>query len=158
MENFRIKALNNLDFLYLNKLSDDELTEKNMVIMKVNKFPGFPCRVTLEDAEIGEEVYLLNYNFLNVDSPYKTNGPIFIRKNKKTVHYSINEIPKMLNHRLLSLRVYDKKNMMIYTENEILEGKFLQKKLHQILENRSVDYIQIHNAKPGCFNCTVERV
>ncbi len=49
-------------------------------------------------------------NFHNVASPFKANGPILIRKKNVSKNVSKNEIPKMLEHRLISLRIYDKKN------------------------------------------------
>jgi hypothetical protein len=41
--------------------------------MTVDEFPGFPCRVSLQDAEIGEEVILLPYQHHKTNSPYQAN-------------------------------------------------------------------------------------
>lgn len=57
MNNFKFVALDHSEFEYLNDLSKQELIEENIVKMTVDKFPGFPCRITLEDAEVGEEVF-----------------------------------------------------------------------------------------------------
>jgi len=46
--------------------------------------------------------------------------------------------------------------MMIFAD--VSEGQFLKEKLLQILENPKIEYIHLHNAKPGCFNCTVKRI
>ncbi|MCT2560544.1 DUF1203 domain-containing protein [Chryseobacterium herbae] len=156
MNNFKFEALNHLDFEYLNDLSETELAENHIKKMIVDKFPGFPCRTTLEDAKIDEMVFLLNYDFHNVNSPYRANGPVFVRANQPTKTYENNEIPVMFNHRLLSLRGYNKEAMMIFAD--VSEGKFLKEKLSQILENPKIEYIHLHNAKPGCFNCTVKRI
>jgi hypothetical protein len=43
----------------------------------------------------------------DVALPYRAAGPIFIRRGAKTAMPSVNEIPKMLLHRLLSVRAYD---------------------------------------------------
>ncbi|KFF02012.1 DUF1203 domain-containing protein [Chryseobacterium luteum] len=156
MNNFKLEALNHLDFEYLNDLSETELAENHIKKMKVDKFPGFPCRITLEDAGIGEMVFLLNYDFHNVNSPYRASGPVFLRANQLTKTYAQNEIPVMFNHRLLSIRGYSKDAMMVVAD--VSEGKFLKDKLLQILENPNIEYIHLHNAKPGCFNCTVKRI
>lgn len=156
MNNFKLEALNHLDFEYLNDLSETELAENHIKKMKVDKFPGFPCRITLEDAGIGEMVFLLNYDFHNVNSPYRASGPVFVRANQLTKTYAQNEIPVMFNHRLLSIRGYSKDAMMVVAD--VSEGKFLKDKLLQILENPNIEYIHLHNAKPGCFNCTVKRI
>lgn len=124
--------------------------------MTVDECPGFPCRVSLEDAKIGEEVILLPYQHHKTNSPYQASGPIFVRKIAKTSSLDINEIPKMLTHRLLSLRGYDRNGIM--KEASVTEGNFLKEQIMKIFENKEIVYIHIHNAKPGCYNCLVERV
>lgn len=156
MNNFKLEALHHSNFNYLNDLSESELSEHNIKKIKADKFPGFPCRVTLEDAAIGETVYLLNYDFHNVNSPYRANGPVFVRAHQVIKTYEINEIPIMFNHRLLSVRGYNKEAMMIAAD--VSEGKLLKEKLSQMLENPEIEYIHLHNAKPGCYNCVVKRI
>ncbi|MBT2623231.1 DUF1203 domain-containing protein [Chryseobacterium sp. ISL-6] len=155
MNNFKFEALNDVDFAYLSRLSDAELSEKNIKKLVVDKFPGFPCRVTLEDAKVDEQVFLLNYDFHNVNSPYKASGPIFVRTNHSTKMYEINEVPIMFNHRLLSARGYTKDGMMFFAD--VFEGKLLKEKIQEIFENQEIEYVHIHNAKPGCFNGVVRR-
>ena len=124
--------------------------------MIVNEKPGFPCRVSLEDANIGEEVILFPFKHHNVNSPYQSSGAIFIRKNARAAQLEINEIPTMLEHRLLSLRIYDGDGMMV--DGRTVEGNILGKEIENVFENELVKYIQIHNASPGCYNCQVNRV
>ncbi|MCI2228838.1 DUF1203 domain-containing protein [Polaribacter sp. MSW13] len=137
-------------------LSQEELSEKGIVKMVVDEKPGYPCRVTLEDVEIGEEVLLFPFQHHITNSPYQSSGPIFVRKNAKSPNLSINEIPEMLLHRLLSLRVYDNKGMMI--EAKTIDGEKLKNEIEVIFNNKSANYIQIHNSSPGCYNCQVNRM
>lgn len=153
--NFRIKAFDDREFVALFNLGNSELEKIGAVKMIVDEFPGFPCRVSLEDAEIGEEVILLPYQHHKTNSPYQSSGPIFVRKIAKSSIYEINEIPKMFNHRLLSLRGYDKNAIM--KDASVIEGNNLRAQLFKIFENDDIQYIHIHNAKPGCYNCLVER-
>ena len=153
--NFRIKALDDREFLALFNLGNSELEKFGAVKMIVAEFPGFPCIVSLEDAEIGEEVILLPYQHHKTNSPYQSSGPIFVRKIAKSSIYEINEIPKMFNHRLLSLRGYDKNAIM--KDASVIEGNNLKAQIFKIFENDDIQYIHIHNAKPGCYNCLVER-
>jgi hypothetical protein len=153
--NFRIKALDDREFVALFNLGNSELEKIGAVKMIVDEFPGFPCRVSLEDAEIGEEVILLPYQHHKTNSPYQSSGPIFVRKIAKSSIYEINEIPKMFNHRLLSLRGYDKNAIM--KDASVIEGNNLKAQIFKIFENDDIQYIHIHNAKPGCYNCLVER-
>jgi Protein of unknown function (DUF1203) len=45
--------------------------------------------------------------------------------------------------------------MMI--EATVVEGANILESLHQLLGNKKVEYVHIHNAKPGCFACSVNR-
>src|ERR1700733_13388258 len=61
-------------------LSDDELRERNVYRYIADKKPGYPCRVGLVDAEIGESLLLVNFAHLRSSSPYRSVGPIFVRE------------------------------------------------------------------------------
>jgi hypothetical protein len=154
--NFKLKSLQDTEFSNLFDLDSSELDKIGAIRMTVDEFPGFPCRVSLEDAEIGEDVILLPYQHHKTNSPYQANGPIFVRKVAKTATLDTNEIPKMFNHRLLSLRGFDKNGIM--KDASVTEGQNLREQIIQTFENEDINYIHIHNAKPGCYNCVVERV
>jgi hypothetical protein len=154
--NFQIISLQKEEFSRLFYLDNSDLEKIGAIRMKADSNPGFPCRVTLEDAEVGEEVILLPYQHHKTDSPYQSTGPIYVRKNAQAANLGVNEIPKMLNHRLLSVRGYNKTGIML--EADVTEGTQLREALNNIFSNMEVEYIHIHNAKPGCFNCAVYRV
>lgn len=154
MNHFKIVALDNT-FEDLFAWTDEQLKQEGMLRMVVDDFPGFPCRVSLEDAAIGEEVILLNYTHHRTESPYKASGPLFVRKGARSANLKVNEIPKMFRHRLLSLRGYDNNGMML--DACVTEGSSLEEAIHQVFSNPLIVYIHIHNAKPGCFNCVVNR-
>ena len=154
--NFKLKSLPYQEFKNLFTLTDSALEKMGATRMLVDKFPGFPCRVSLQDAEVGEEVILLPYQHHKTNSPYQASGPIYVRKVAATAELGTNEIPVMFNHRLLSLRGYDKNGIM--KAAEVIEGNTLKEKLQQLFDNENIAYIHIHNARPGCYNCVVERV
>lgn len=153
--NFKITAIEN-KYNHLFNLNEEELASKGVIKMIVDQKPGYLCRVSLEDVEIGEEVILFPFEHHETDSPYKASGPIFIRKNAEKANLEINKIPEMLFKRLQSLRVYDKNGIMI--DAKTLEGKEIRKEIESIFNNNSASYIQIHNANPGCYNCQVNRL
>jgi len=132
--NFKIKSLNHTEFLGYFELTDLELEKIGAIRMTVDKFPGFPCRVSLEDAQIGEEVILLPYSHHKTTSPYQASGPIFIRKKATTATFETNQIQQMLNHRLLSLRGYDKNGMM--KEASVVEGNTLKESIIRLLKTK----------------------
>lgn len=155
MENFIIKAIEE-DLSYLFTLHETALSKLGAIKMIVDKYPGFPCRVSLEDAQIGEEVILVPYTHHKTTSPYQASGPIFIRKNAQKASLEENEVPKFLNHRYLSLRCYDEQGMMI--EATTCNGDKVKEKLDEHFKNTDISYIHIHNARPGCYNCVAERI
>ena len=152
---FKISAIEN-NYNHLFDLSEKELKAMSAVKMFVDTKPGYPCRVSLEDAEIGEEIVLFPFQHHRTDSPYQSSGPIFVRKNAKSPKVGINVIPEMLVHRLLSLRVFDNKGMMI--DAKTVEGKKLENEIVMIFNNSLAQYIHIHNSSPGCYNCQVDRI
>ena len=143
------------EFLPLFKLSDEELHKRFARWLVADAKPGIPCRVTLADAEVGERVLATPMTHHDVQSPYRASGPVFVREAAQTVHLTVNEIPIMFRHRLLSLRAYDSDGMMLGAR--VMQGTELEQAIEDHFGNTDVEYQHIHNAEPGCFNCTVLR-
>ena len=57
--NFLIKALSKNQFDGLMKLTDKELANKHAKWITVDESPGYPCRVSLTEAAVGERVLAL---------------------------------------------------------------------------------------------------
>jgi hypothetical protein len=135
--------------------SDAELSAQGARRMVVDARPGYPCRVSLADAEVGETVILLPHAHQEGPSPYQATGPIFVRQHAATAQPQVGEIPRMFHHRLLSVRGYDAEAMMIAAE--VVPGAELESTIQRLFADESVRYLHIHNARPGCFNCVVNR-
>ena len=58
-------------------LPDKELAKRGIVRMTVTD-PTFPCRVSLTDRAIGENVLLLNHVSHDVANPYRATHAIFV--------------------------------------------------------------------------------
>ena len=123
--------------------------------LQVDASPGFPCRVSLADAAVGERVLAFNFEHHAVDSPYRASGPVFVRADAQTATPGVNEIPEMFHHRLLSVRGYDEHAMMIAAQTT--PGSELATVVRELFGNPAIRYLHIHNAGPGCYNCAVER-
>lgn len=123
----------------------------------VDELHSFPCRRCLKDGLIGETMYLVSYNPFDPaakSSPYQGAGPIFVHTTE-CEPYSDSEIPDQQKRRLLSVRAYDKEHMMI--DADVLQGVGLDKKAKELLTDKNVEYIHVHNAKRGCFAVQIER-
>jgi Protein of unknown function (DUF1203) len=153
--NFQIKALPAELFNPLFDLSDEELAARQIVRKRADRSPGFPCRVSLQDAEPGETVLLVNFEHLPVASPYRSRHAIYVRQNAVEARLAINEVPRMLQTRLLSVRAFDVGGMM--TDADVIPGSELAGRIAIMFSDKSVSYLHVHNAKPGCFAARVDR-
>ncbi len=154
--NFRIVGLPSAQFEPLYSLGEKELAEKQARRLRVDAKPGFPCRVSLEDAEIGEAVILLPFAHHDVDSPYRASGPIFVRENAKEADLSVGEVPGVVSTRTMSVRAYDKNSVMI--DGTVVPGSEIKAHIEKLFANSKIAYLHLHNAGAGCYSCRVERV
>ena len=125
---FRISALPTARFKPLFALSDEELAARGAKRLIVDKCPGFPCRVSLMDAQVGEVVLLTNYEHQTASSPYRAAHAIFVRENAHEARPQVDEVPQALRSRLLSVRGFDGKGMMIDAD-ESEDGSYQQSRL-----------------------------
>jgi hypothetical protein len=94
-------------FAPLFSLPDQALAELDAQRVIATAKPGFPCRISLEDAEIGEELLLLPYTHQPAHSPYRASGPIFVRKSARQCRLAAGVIPDYVRSRQMSVRAYD---------------------------------------------------
>ena len=152
---FRISALPQGEFEELFSLTDEALSTRGVKRYVANMKPGFPCRVSLEDAEPGERVILVPFCHQPASSPYRASGPIFVREGAVTAVVPPDTVPPVLRSRLLSIRAYDDNGLMV--EADVVDGGDIESCLRRTFEHASVAYAHIHFARPGCYACRVDR-
>jgi hypothetical protein len=152
---FRISALPAAPFAPLYGLPDAELARRGAIRRVADRQPGFPCRVSLKDADIGDSVLLLNYEHQDAASPYRASHAIYVREGAREATPAVGEVPKLLRSRLLSVRAYDEAGMMVVAE--VVEGTALEGVIDAMLARPEVAYLHLHNAKPGCYAARVDR-
>lgn len=155
MTGFIIRGLDPAPFAPLYGLDDAALAERGVVRMAVTNKPGFPCRVRLEDGEIGETMLLLNHEHLAVDTPYRQAHAIFVTEGAETPAIYENKVPGKLAIRHLSVRAYDADGMM--TDADLVDGKDLTALIDHFFADPKVAYLHAHNAKRGCFAARIDR-
>ena len=153
---FQIRSLNAEDFAHLFGLTDAELAAQNACRQVVTAKPGSPCRVSMEDADVGETVILCNYRHQPEDSPYQASHAIFVRENARQAWLAVNEVPEAIRSRLISMRFFDRDHMMV--DADVVPGDVVGEKIAAAFENSEIAYAHLHNAKPGCFAASVHRV
>lgn len=131
-----------------------ELRGGATVRFKVDAEPGFPCRLCLRDAKIGETVLLVSYDPFRTNSPYRSASPIFLHETP-CVRLERKEISKQQSNRLLSLRAFNADEFML--EGKVVQGGDLETAVGELFADASVDFIHVHNAGPGCWALRIDR-
>lgn len=156
MSSFQIFGLHYEPFAPLFEFSNERLAAQGVRRVVADKKPGYPCRVSLIDAEIGEELLLLPYAHQSAESsPYKASGPIYVRKNAERRIEAVGVTPECVRHRVMSVRAYDATHAII--ASEACDGSHVAQEIRRLFDDSRVQYIHLHNAKPGCFSCFVGR-
>jgi hypothetical protein len=155
MSSFQLISLSPEQFSPLFSRSAEQLAPLGIVRVTADSKPGFPCRISLEDAEPGEELLLLPYEHQPAASPYRASGPIYVRAGSQRANLQPGEIPPYVNLRQISVRAYDAHHMMVGAE--VCPGDEVAKEIQRQFSDPTVSYIHLHNAKRGCFSCRVER-
>jgi hypothetical protein len=132
-------------------LSDEALAEHGA--LRLPAPPSSPCRLTLEDAEPGEPLLLLNQVHQPI-GPYRASGPIFVREGV-TASAPRLRVPESFRPRLYSARAYASDGWMV--DAEVIEGARLEHGLSRLFAHADVTYIHLHHARRGCFACRVKR-
>lgn len=152
---FQISGLDEGYFQHLFGQAPEMLAQNGVERMTVQSQPGYPCRVSLKDVNIGEAVLLMNYEHLPTLSPYRSSHAIFVMEGARRAIVGQNQIPEMLRIRLLSVRAFDADEMMI--DADVVDGHDLGPTIERLLSIESVDFLHVHNAKRGCFLARVDR-
>lgn len=152
---YKITGLDPAPFAPLFGLSDRELAERSVIRMQATEQPGFPCRITLDDAQIGQSVLLLNHVSHDVASPYRASHAIFVTEGAEQPASFIGEVPPAFRGRVLSLRGFDRDGMM--AEAMLAQPGEADRAIRALFARPEIAYIHAHNATRGCFAAKVER-
>jgi hypothetical protein len=150
----RYRGLDAAPFKPFFAMADADLKTGGIMRVTCDAKPGYPCRITLEDAEPGETLLLLNFQHQPAHSPYRANGPVFVRETALAA-YDGTGLPPVLKTRTLSVRAYDEAGMMV--EAALVEGARCEPVFERMLADPRVAYLHVHNAGRGCYAARVER-
>jgi len=153
---FKLIGLPFEPFAPLFSLDERALSALDARRVVADESPGYPCRVSLVDAQMGEELLLVPFVHQPESSPYRASGPIFVRKGARHRVLAAGVIPDYVALRQISLRAYDAAHLMV--DAAVCEGKDTANEILRMFDDSDVAYIHLHNAKRGCFSCRADRV
>ena len=149
-----VRGLDPAPFRTLFGLSEEELAERGAVRMAVTD-PTFPCRVSLTDRALGEQVLLVNHVSHDVANPYRASHAIFVTETEQDAAEYVDRVPPVFEPRVLSLRSFDKDGMM--AEAILTQPGEADAGIRKLFENPKIETIHAHNATRGCFSAKIER-
>jgi len=152
---FQIAGLPVETFRPLFGLSDEALAERGVIRRTADAKPGFPCRITLRDAEPGDTLLLLNHESHSVATPYRSAYAIYVNEDATETRHEIDAVPEVLRHRPLALRIFNAEGMLIGAD--LTPGEMLEGAIAQAFANPEAAYIHAHNAAHGCFAAKIDR-
>ena len=80
---------------------------------------------------------------------------IYVRKGDAT-YDRVDEVPEQLRKRMLAVRAFDGKGMMVGFE--LVDGRRARRRHQQALQSSPrADYLHVHYAAPGCYAARVDR-
>lgn len=152
---YTISGVDPTPFKHLFGLSDEELSTRGAVRRHIVDGDTIPERTELREAPAGSDVLLVNFTYQPANNPYRGSHAIFLREgatDKVVVH---NSIPEVLRKRFISLRAFDKNDMLVVADTA--QGTELEPLIEQYFARPEVAYLHAHYAGPGCFAAYVTR-
>jgi hypothetical protein len=149
---FRLTGLPADQFRPLFGLSDEALAARG--VLRLAADDSAPCRVSLDDAAVGEPVLLIHYEHQPAPSLYRASGPIFVRESAGEATIT-SIVPDSFRKRTYSARAYDSDGLMV--DAEVGEGTGLEGLIGRLFARPEAAYLHLHHARRGCFACRVER-
>ncbi|GFM30839.1 putative uncharacterized protein [Novosphingobium sp. PY1] len=152
---YRIKGLPKSAFAPYFAMNARELAQTGALRVVADKDRGFPCRVSLRDADKGESLLLLNYVSHPVDNPYRSAHAIFVRELAEEPAPYVDCLPPVFAGRHLSLRGFAKGGLMV--DALLAAPGSVEEGIDRLFANGEVACIHAHNAAYGCFAARIER-
>lgn len=152
---YRISGLPMAAFAPLFSLSDEALAARNAVRVRASSSRGYPCRVSLVDADEGDELILLNHVTHDVATPFRTAYAIYVRATAEEAQAYVDETPPVFAGRPLSLRGFDANGML--QDAKLAAPDEADGAIRALFARDDIAYIHAHNAAHGCFAARIDR-
>ncbi|HEX8570292.1 MAG TPA: DUF1203 domain-containing protein [Caulobacteraceae bacterium] len=150
---FRVIALDPEPFDPLFDLSEADLAARGA--RRLSAGENWPCRVSLDEAQPGEPVLLMNHQHQPADTPYRSSHAIFVTRRTQPGRPGPGVVPPALARRPLSVRAFDPDHMMI--DADLTPGEDAAALFERLLADPRAAYLQAHYARRGCYAARVER-
>ena len=152
---YRIEGLQPEAYEDLLVLRDDQLAARNARRVTADSKPGFPCRVSLEDAEPGESLILFNHISHDVQTPFRSAFAVYVREKAAVAACYVDEAPPAFAGRTLALRGFDAEGMLCSAV--LAPPGEADSRIRALFDRPEIATIHAHNAAAGCFAAKIVR-
>ncbi len=152
---YRITGLDPAPFRRFWGASDTTLADHGILRKRVDTSPGFPDRITMEDAPLGAHVLLMGHVSQPAATPYRARHAIFVLEGAEDAFEATDTLPPAMLRRPQSLRAFDADGMMRIAD--IAEGPAIADLIERFFDDPKVAEIHAHNARQGCFMARITR-
>lgn len=152
---YRIRGLEPGQFGHFFALDDGALAAALTQRVQAGAQGRYPCRVSLRDADPGEELVLTHFTNHAVDTPYRNAFAIYVRKDATEAAEYVDILPPVLRERPIALRGYDASGCLHTAKLAVADD--VDPAIRGLLDDPDVAYIDAHNAMHGCFAARIER-
>lgn len=157
--NFVIEGIDPKPFAGLFDADDADLAAAGAIRRRADAAPGYPCRVTLEDAALGDTLLLVHYESHPAPTPYRSAYAIYVNEKATTPARYVDEIPPVMRRRPIALRIFDQDSMLIGADLVLggTDGADVRDAILRAFDRPTAAYIHAHNAAHGCFAAAIRR-
>lgn len=152
---YRIEGLQPDAFEPLFALPEEALDARLAVRVTADSPTGFPCRVSLRDAEPGESLILVNHVSNDVPTPFRTTHAIYVREAAREPAVFVDALPPVFDGRTLGLRAYDLRGML--RDGRLVIPGEAEAAIQTLFQRPEIAVIHAHTAAFGCFLARIER-
>lgn len=152
---FRIRGLDPALFRHLFGLDDAALAAAGARRYRVDHAPGYPDRVELRDLDPGETALLVNFTHQPAENPYRASHAVYVREGARAAYDAVNEIPRVMRVRTISLRAFDDDHMLV--DADLVDGDGMEESITRMFTDQRIAYLHAHYAKPGCYAARIDR-
>lgn len=152
---YRIRGLEPGQFARYFAMTEAELVKHNARRLRAAADGGYPCRVSLRDADEGDELLLVNYVSHDAATPYRHAFAIYVRKDASRAAVFVDECPPVFSGRPLAFRCYDEHGNL--RSAALVSSGGADETIRMMLGDPETAYIDAHNAAQGCFAARIER-
>ena len=152
---YQISGLDPAQHSHLFAMTDAEFAAIKARRLTATADRGFPCRVSLRDADEGENLILFHHVSHDVVTPYRSAYAIYIRENAQVAAEYVDETPPVFEGRPIALRGFDADGNLLDAALA-LQGQ-ADALIRELFESEDIAYIHAHNAAHGCFSAAIRR-